>query len=950
MITKTGKVWLGGAGGITRPLTISQYDTGWTFALSVYIGSALYDPAEAVAVTLEGDKPDGTAFAIPGTFSAGVATFAIPADVSAVSGTVACELRVSVDDETVGTANFDIIVEAAPLAQHVTSEDNFAAMQALLDEVSQDAASAAQSAATAESAAGTAAQTVLDQTPAMVDAWLEDNIDPSTGYALDRSLQAQNAAAPADLVGDLKSALTSDQKNTFLSPITYNIPSNTWTVGQGVAPNSGKNITNDKYARSNYIRFTKPTFLYFDNSDYDFIVWEYSDQSVSSAEFAPREYYSDAPVIVSVEQGVTDFRIGAKRKDDSDMTASDVTTLIAALKTYTLTDTTLAISGAPADAESTGNKLKVVTDASVHDLMGYADHTTKTSGDITYTNTGKNTWTVNGTLNGTSSNPLFSSNSGVAPFVVGKKYRVWFTSGSANVKLQLYKYVGDTLTLAEEIFNKEDFQSMTIPVDATGILLRFRTTASVSNVAVTCWIYEDSPTFDKFDILDAEDATKIGYQKALSHTDDLNNITTVGVYGYVNSDKPENAPTEESNGVLTVFHGFTGNGFYLQLVSTYTGKLFQRLRYTNSTWTVWAEISKGGTTVQNTYNITTSPTITTDANGWLQAVDTDTSDETGKTDMTGAILSMLTDTGYCHLGEGIFYISGNIDMPENSMLCGCGKKTVIRLLQSATATYCAKMGKYCTIKDVSFEGPRGFSMPDTKGTINGIAFMAEYDATPSVTTEHCMISNVWCKNFSGAGIYCHNTSINYAKGVYVSNAFIYACFVGIDIDYYSEFNKFVNVCAAWCKYGCINNGGNNVFTSCTFHATVTGFYIDGSQPNSAHGTINGCTFCHIGSNQGKAIEIVGATAGFIINACQIWYNSIHITNSKGIIVSNCEFGRGTTGAGATIVISGGDTVMFVGDVFMDDVNYAPDITITNNNKVKFVNCYGGASGNAISAS
>ena len=225
MITKTGKVWLGGAGGITRPLTVSQYDTGWTFALSVYIGSALYDPAEAVAVTLEGDKPDGTAFAIPGTFSAGVATFDIPADVSAVSGTVVCELRVSVGNETVGTANFDIIVEAAPLAQHVTSEDNFAAMQALLDEVSQDAASAAQSAASAESAAGTAAQTVLDQTPAMVDAWLEDNIDPATGYALDRSLKVQNAAAPADLVGELKSALNAEE---YDSTKAYNFMDIVW--------------------------------------------------------------------------------------------------------------------------------------------------------------------------------------------------------------------------------------------------------------------------------------------------------------------------------------------------------------------------------------------------------------------------------------------------------------------------------------------------------------------------------------------------------------------------------------------------------------------------------------------------------------------------------------------------------------------------------------------------
>lgn len=40
-----------------------------------------------------------------------------------------------------------------------------------------------------------------------VDAWLEENISQETGYALDRTLTLANAAAPADLVGDLKSAI-----------------------------------------------------------------------------------------------------------------------------------------------------------------------------------------------------------------------------------------------------------------------------------------------------------------------------------------------------------------------------------------------------------------------------------------------------------------------------------------------------------------------------------------------------------------------------------------------------------------------------------------------------------------------------------------------------------------------------------------------------------------------
>lgn len=40
------------------------------------------------------------------------------------------------------------------------------------------------------------------------EAWLEDNVSPETGYVLDRSLTLNDAAAPADLVGDLKTALS----------------------------------------------------------------------------------------------------------------------------------------------------------------------------------------------------------------------------------------------------------------------------------------------------------------------------------------------------------------------------------------------------------------------------------------------------------------------------------------------------------------------------------------------------------------------------------------------------------------------------------------------------------------------------------------------------------------------------------------------------------------------
>ena len=57
-----------------------------------------------------------------------------------------------------------------------------------------------------------------------VDEWLEENVDPDTGYVLDRSLQMENAAAPADMVGDINDEV-GNLKNTLSD--TYDVLADT---------------------------------------------------------------------------------------------------------------------------------------------------------------------------------------------------------------------------------------------------------------------------------------------------------------------------------------------------------------------------------------------------------------------------------------------------------------------------------------------------------------------------------------------------------------------------------------------------------------------------------------------------------------------------------------------------------------------------------------------------
>ena len=79
--------------------------------------------------------------------------------------------------------------------------------------------------------------------------WLSNNVDPDTGYVLDRSLSVANAAAPADLVGDLKSSfnLSLDQEST------KNLFDKTTMTDNLLIDGSGNTKTDTNYITSDYI-------------------------------------------------------------------------------------------------------------------------------------------------------------------------------------------------------------------------------------------------------------------------------------------------------------------------------------------------------------------------------------------------------------------------------------------------------------------------------------------------------------------------------------------------------------------------------------------------------------------------------------------------------------------------------------------------------------------------
>lgn len=389
-----------------------------------------------------------------------------------------------------------------------------------------------------------------------------------------------------------------------------------------------------------------------------------------------------------------------------------------------------------------------------------------------------------------------------------------------------------------------------------------------------------------------------------------------------------------------------GNGIIHQICTSFTNynKMYMRSKVSTNAWNAWVtiggdaityNITKNITenTYNNTYNITTNPAFTTDENGWLNAIDNESTAEADATDMTGAIMSLLNDTGYCHLGVGTFYVSGNIELPSGAMIEGCGSKTIVRLL-SNNNNYVFRPVRYSTIRDLYISGGKSFTPTEDIGGRNAIYFYdnkVDWNSAGEKDTRPCVISGVYFENFNGAAIYGHGTGDSTDESLIVSDCYIRNCACGINLDFLVEYCKFTNIITRDCYYACINNGGNNVFTNCTFHGTV-GFVIDNSSDdkiNNAHGSCIGCSFNHTGGNNGIAIQLLGATNGFLFEGSQIWYGKIVINNSHGILFNGILGGGNTT----AIEVSNSTGVYFRNGQF----NMTPPINAVDNTRLVFDN-------------
>ena len=312
-------------------------------------------------------------------------------------------------------------------------------------------------------------------------------------------------------------------------------------------------------------------------------------------------------------------------------------------------------------------------------------------------------------------------------------------------------------------------------------------------------------------------------------------------------------------------------------------------------------------------------------------------------DRSAHIEAMLNSCGACILGAGDFYVSG-IKMPKATTLSGMGAATRLILIPEVESGSAVYMSALCKVSSMSLVGCEGqTSIPAALGERCGVAYIGT--ATHEIFSGqplNLIIDGLFISGFSGGGIYCKDTGYSTSASITAANCHIFNCGVGIYIPHFSEYHEFTNMLCASNLFGCINNGGNNVFLNCGFNSNKTAFVIDNTNNksiNNSHGSAIGCTFNHSDRNQGIGIHLIGASVGYVFSGCQVFYSKIILENSKNAVFTGINFGRNTE-----IKVSGGELCMFNGCAFMEP----PFIEVKDNDRVKFINCYS-ASGDEVTA-
>lgn len=227
--------------GVRPVIHVSQFDNQvQALRFTLYKDNLPFTIPGGAAVLINGYKPDNTAFSYAATATSGqTATFSVTQQMTAVPGDVECELRVRTASEIIGTLNFILRVEKAPLTDDsVLSETEIPLIEQAVDiaanlaEYIQQTLDAAEAAsASAQAAATSATDAATEAASAEVNAQNIYDMYDSINAA---KTAANTAAANANNAASLLTGITA-QANTLAAgssaTVTYDATNKRFTFG-----------------------------------------------------------------------------------------------------------------------------------------------------------------------------------------------------------------------------------------------------------------------------------------------------------------------------------------------------------------------------------------------------------------------------------------------------------------------------------------------------------------------------------------------------------------------------------------------------------------------------------------------------------------------------------------------------------------------------------------------
>lgn len=237
--------------GVRPVVYVSQYDNQPNaLRFSLFVNNQSFTIPNGAGVLINGHKPDNTAFSYQAaSISGNTVTCNVTQQMTAVPGDVLCELRIRTNSQVIGTLNFILRVEPAPLNDDsVISESYIPLVEQAIDIAANLAqyiettvqaatnaeASAAHSAASATNAATSASQAAVDAQN------IYDMYDSINAAKTAANTAAQNANTAAALLTDITAQATTLQSGASAT-VTYNATTKQFVFGipQGAKGESG---------------------------------------------------------------------------------------------------------------------------------------------------------------------------------------------------------------------------------------------------------------------------------------------------------------------------------------------------------------------------------------------------------------------------------------------------------------------------------------------------------------------------------------------------------------------------------------------------------------------------------------------------------------------------------------------------------------------------------------